>query len=114
MIKHITLLLLIGLAFWGCEDEVESPYIDVEWISFIPGIQYCVYTQEDRDDLIDVYGINGATGWVESEYPQCDTFDECIFVHYYKDEGYILYEKEASQEIQLDLTDCNNIQYKPK
>ena len=35
MIKHITLLLFIGLAFWSCEDADDSlPYLDLEWIQY--------------------------------------------------------------------------------
>ena len=35
MIRYFTLLLFIGLVFWGCEDAEESlPYLDLEWIQY--------------------------------------------------------------------------------
>ena len=113
MNKYLFLLSLIGFYFWSCEQEVESQYIDVKWISFIPGeLQYCVYTQEYRNDLIDVYGIKDATGWVASELPQCDSFYERLSVYYFKDEGYIISSKDSLQE-KINLIDANNIQYAP-
>tara|TARA_A100001011_G_C13889173_1_gene666265 strand:- start:300 stop:476 length:177 start_codon:yes stop_codon:yes gene_type:complete len=35
MSKYFPLLLLIGLTFWGCEDQVKSKsYIRLKWVSW--------------------------------------------------------------------------------
>ena len=120
--KHLTLLLLLGFIFWSCEEEAEDIQIDVEWLSYIPsdGVQYCAYTNQYRTDLIQVYGIEGASGYPESEVPQCDNFEPRESVLYNKVEDLLILtsyvenwitDEEELVEEEIDLTNATDIQY---
>ena len=81
MTKYLTLLLLIGLAFWSCTigiDEGQGQGSDLPYIN-------CSYLEirSSSSDWMDCYTLDNTDS--------CYTENNLVYIHYYKDDNYFVY-----------------------
>ena len=96
MTKHITLLLFIVLAFWGCEEEQDVDYINCKWLM--------------TRDLIGSQMFEIV--YCKSNCPSGDTIWDSDWVHYYRDDIMVEYKLKGSNSIRTwDLTKVTSYTY---
>ena len=105
MINRITLLLLIGLVVWGCEEDASLPYLNVSYINMQRAANYSPQCLSINESATNEDGYNCTNA---------------IWIHYYKDDNYIEYSYKTSgagviyDNRTWDLNDFTVLSYEEK